>query len=293
MTFAKYSESALAQDFEATRLAEIMETPHDAPPKVLFMLTVYLDESGQETKDFVVIAGFVGTENQWESFIPEWRKGLGKRQSLHVRELYWNEPRTEQLLARLGPIPYRHGLTPVIGGVRVSDYLDLLDNPVEQLMISGYACALHPILIHVMMASGSERVKWVFEEQPYYEPVARSIFKMCDVYGAKARLAGLEFVPKSSTMLTQPADYLAYATIQHLRDPDSKKAKWCSPIRGDGKSLGLIPDREQIRTIVRFVTSAAAAETLLDTGKTVRELTADYATAGGIRNVISRTRSKN
>jgi hypothetical protein len=50
-----------------------------APSKVLFMLTVHLDESGQESPEHVAIAGFAGTDEQWKSFTPDWQKGLAAR----------------------------------------------------------------------------------------------------------------------------------------------------------------------------------------------------------------------
>lgn len=121
-----------------------MCTPHDAPPHYLFMLTVYLDESGQESKDFVVIAGFVGTNEQWDSFLPDWKRGVGGS-VFHMNRLRWKDA-TGRRLAKLALLPYKHGLRAVVGAVRVSDYWDLLKSPAEQYATEGYNIALFPVL---------------------------------------------------------------------------------------------------------------------------------------------------
>jgi Protein of unknown function (DUF3800) len=271
-----------------------MATPHDAPPKYLFMLTVYLDESGQESPEHVVIAGFVGTDEQWKSFIPDWQAALGpQRQSLHMCELRWNKPRIEGLLARLGPIPRKHGLIPVVGAVRVSDYSDMLTNDAQAILMSGYNLALYPVLIDVLQSfPETERIKWVFEEQPDHEVRARSTIEKFTAFQCQQRLSGIEFAPKHSTILTQPADYLAYATIQRLRDPDSKRAKWCSPILQGDKRLGKIVDRETIRSIANFVVSNAERATFLDTGGTSAEVSLRYGGKRQIHEALRRVAKK-
>src|ERR1017187_6926133 len=165
------------------------------------MLTVYLDESDQESSEHVVVAGFVGTEDQWSSFIPDWRSALGpQRKALHMCELRWSKPRIHGLLARLGPVPYSHGLKPAVGAVRVSDYADLLTNPVEELFGSGYICALYPIIVGVLQSfPESEHIKWVFEEQTRFEPLVRSVFENFTQLKCQERLVGVEFVAKDST----------------------------------------------------------------------------------------------
>jgi hypothetical protein len=209
-----------------------------------------------------------------------------------MRELYWNSPRTEALLARLGPIPHRHGLTPVVGAVRVSDYADLLNNSVEQLMMCGYNCALYPVIISVLQAFPRERIKWVFEEQSQHEAAARTVFERFTEFNCQERLSGVEFVSKGSTILTQPADYLSYATVQYLRDSTSKKAQWCKPIRTTVRPLGMIVDRETIRKIIGFTSSAAALQTLLETGKTADEIAIGYDSKGKVSRAIERIRDE-
>lgn len=90
------------------------------------MLTAYMDESGHEA-DRVVLAGFLGNRDQWKLFEAAWRKGLGRRRNLHMKELRWHKPeRIKELLASLAPIPYRCGLTALYSTVLASDYSDLI-----------------------------------------------------------------------------------------------------------------------------------------------------------------------
>jgi hypothetical protein len=75
------------------------------------MMTAYIDESGHEGKGWMFLAGYLGNEDQWKTFVPAWKAGLGpQRKSLHMTDLRWNKDRTKHLLKRLGPIPEGCGL---------------------------------------------------------------------------------------------------------------------------------------------------------------------------------------
>jgi hypothetical protein len=98
----------------------------DDPPRRLLMMTAYVDESGHESANWMFIAGFLGSEDQWKDFVPKWKAALGpQRKSLHMNELRWNRECTKHLLARLGPVPQGSKLTPVFGGVKYGDYAEL------------------------------------------------------------------------------------------------------------------------------------------------------------------------
>ena len=112
---------------------ELFETPHDYRLKWVFMLTAYLDETGHEGKDLVILAGFLGTAEQWEKCEADWRSGLGKRKHLHMAELRWSRPeRLRPLLSTLGPIPHAAGLQAVYSAVKIADYADLVDGTMMQ-----------------------------------------------------------------------------------------------------------------------------------------------------------------
>jgi hypothetical protein len=213
------------------------------------MLTAYLDESWDDDDGYFVVAGFLGHKGQWEWFANEWHIEVGS-DAFHMKSLSWDSPATEKRLARLGPLPAKHGLVPLSGAVRVSDYKDLLVNPLEQRMINGYSVSLYPVAIGVYRdLPANERVKWVFEQQRTYEVAAREVFASLG-WLIRDRLSGIEFVPSDSTCLIQPADYLAHAVLQNLRDPNSMKAKWTTPIFGNIAPVGMTLNRSQIREIV-------------------------------------------
>jgi hypothetical protein len=59
----------------------------------------------------------------------------------------------------------------------------------------------------------------------------------------------IEFTAHDSNMLTQPADYLAYAIAQVYADPHSLRSNLCAPIMQYDflKAIPAIPSREQVR----------------------------------------------
>ena len=78
------------------------------------------------------------------------------------------------------------------------------------------------------------------------------------------------FVPKDSTILTQPADYFVYALRQLYQDKRSKKTEWCKPIldSGGGQGVGAVMARKQVRqTIIELPYRAMEAEALRRMGK--------------------------
>ena len=122
------------------------------------MIRAYLDETGQQERDYVFIAGHIGYENQWAHFAQEWQLALGpQRKRLHMQNLRWSPNSTEKLLARLGPIPAACGLKRLVGGVRVADYEDLIPGPRARRMVTGYACALMAIGVSLMIGFISDR----------------------------------------------------------------------------------------------------------------------------------------
>jgi Protein of unknown function (DUF3800) len=237
----------------AESIHSFFETPHDRRPKSLLPLTTYVDESQQnETDRHVVVAGFCGSEPQWESFLPEWKSALGKKKALHMKNLRWGgdfgERRVTQLLARLGPIPYKHGLCPVYGAVKVSDYIDLIKGEAElEKKVCGYILCLSTIFSALTRdLPGYAEIKIICEQQDQYEPLARGLF---DSFGRivardprSAYFRSIGFIPKDDSPLTQPADFLAFAITKYLDERGSTKDLGCRPIFG-GKDPEKIPGR--------------------------------------------------
>jgi hypothetical protein len=236
------------------------DSPEDAPAGWLLMMRAYIDESGHEGKGWMFLAGYLGNEDHWRSFVSPWKTGLGpQRKSLHMTELRWNQDRTKRLLARLGPIPEACGLTPLLAGVRYSDYEDLVSGTPAAKLLKGYLACLFPLILQTLrVVPNTERLEVVFEEQREYEPFAQIVLSQLAVpdHPWKRTLDGLPklakwaFVPKGTTIMTDPADYFAFALREVWTDKTSKKSEWCQPILKSDEGIGKILRRQEVRDII-------------------------------------------
>ena len=141
------------------------------------MLTAYLDESGHETKDIVVVAGFLGNEDQWKQCASLWMQGLGRRNGLHMKNLRWTHDRVRRLLKILGPIPHECGLRALAAVIQVQDYYDLVVGTKAEQMLKGYYLCVSTIIDAILKNTPKEEtIKLVFETQDQYEMRARMVF---------------------------------------------------------------------------------------------------------------------
>jgi hypothetical protein len=208
------------------------------------------------------LAGFLGREDQWKEFVPKWRNGLGiQRKFLHMTDLRWKMDRTRKLLERLGPIPEECGLIPVLGGARYADYEDLIAGSREEKVLKAYVVCLSALVAQVLrVVPAHERLELVFEEQRQYERLTNmalhsfsdtqpSIHPWLKTKDGRPKLAKWSFVPKGSTIMTDPADYFAFALRESWANKESKKARWCASIMksGKGHGIGKIYTRKEIR----------------------------------------------
>jgi hypothetical protein len=237
------------------RVRELFATPHDHPPNWLLMLTAYLDESGHEGNT-VIVAGFLGSDTQWERCATDWRIGLGpQRRLLHMKDLRWSKHGVRNMLATLGAIPHASGLRAVMGVAPVEYYKDLVVGTLAERMAKGYYIAVIAIIDAIVKnIPKDETVKLVFEQQDEYEPSTRMIFAVHTgtTPSGLRKLSGIEYIPKDSSVLIQPADFLAFALLQGFRDRTTKKYKWCLPIlRNTQTAFGMVPDRDNLRKIIK------------------------------------------
>lgn len=228
------------------------------------MIYGYFDESGHESVEYVVIAGFFGRGECWDAFVPNWKFAMGQRKTLHMTSLRWKKDSTRRLLKRLATIPEECGLQAAVGAVRVSDYADLVADDERAVRIKGYEAALAPLVINVLRGvPKDERIEFVFEEQREYAPSIASIMELAERLDMdyKVTSEGIPkllkwgMVPKGTTVKTDPADYLAYAVRENLTNPETQKAKWSYPlIEASGHEIhGAILSRDEIR---RRITTA-------------------------------------
>jgi hypothetical protein len=246
------------------------------PPKWLFMYTAYLDETGQDTKEWVFIAGFMGKKEHWEKFIPEWKRGLGpQRKRLHMKELRFKKYRDKELLERLGPIPVNCGLEPVIGGIRVDHYSDLLlGNSFLKKFHCGFLGALMNLTVQVLRwLPGDERVEIIFEQQDRYYGLADFIFSelvrrksLPMTSDGKPKLAKWSSVPSGSTCLLDPSDYFAFATAHAHKDLNSIKAQWTQPMIesvNTVEAIGRVMNRDEARRTITALLKHMRLENIL------------------------------
>jgi hypothetical protein len=151
----------------------------------------------------------------------------------------------------------------MLGGVRFGDYEDLVSGTREAKFLKGYMSCLMPMVLQTLKGiPDDERIELVFEQQNEYEPFVNLALQFFSVPEPEApwiftrdgqpKLARWGFVPKGSTLRTDPADYLAFALREAWTDKESKKAQWCKPIlaSGKGEGFGVIVKREKIREVI-------------------------------------------
>jgi hypothetical protein len=116
-----------------------------------------------------------------------------------------------------------------------------------------------------------ERVEVVFEEQREYQPYANLAFTSSLAVSAhpwnrtkdgRPKMAKWSFVPKGSTIMTDPADYLAFALRELWTDRHSTKTEWCRPILRSGVGVGKIFRRQEIRAAISGTLVLAAYRTI-------------------------------
>jgi hypothetical protein len=243
-------------------LSSAFRIPHDFPPKNLLMLTAYVDETGQEQDDWMLIAGYMGSDEAWKSLVGPWQNAIAPRKHLHMTNLRFKRDAERRMLERAGSIPSQCGLTQIVSGVRQADYKDLIvDTPFERLLSGYFFCCAALIIITVRHLPAGERLEIVFERQDRYGWIADVALKVISEHwrspdalleDGTPKLANWRFVSKGETILTEPADYLCYAYRQISRDGASTKAAWCAPILDapDNNGGGYLLQRPEIRLIV-------------------------------------------
>jgi hypothetical protein len=216
--------------------------PHDNPPRFLLMMTVFLDESGQEQDDWMFIAGYMGTDEAWRKFPDLWSKAIGpQRQHLHMTDLRFTKLAVQRMLARAARVPKQCGLIPIAAGVRLKDYADLINFDIESILPAPYIECCKAVTIFAMRALPlGERLEVVFERQDEYAWLAEMEFdeiastvahpELLMEDGKTSKLANWRYIAKNQTVLCEPADYLAYALLQHSRNKNSVKSRWTYPI---------------------------------------------------------------
>ncbi|HKW61295.1 MAG TPA: DUF3800 domain-containing protein [Candidatus Acidoferrum sp.] len=220
------------------------------------MFAAYLDESNSNLQGKVcVVAGFIGTEPQWESFVKDWVQTLGRKKSLHMKDLRWKDG-DRDLLARLGILPEKHGLKQVASVVRNEDYSKIVKGKIRDRYANPYMLAAQMCLAQILRrVPQDEPVAIYFEEQSVYkwrvEELSESVPRL-----NPGRLLSISTLKKEHCVAFQAADYLSYATSQLREKPHGLRARWSKPILGDGDCIGVDATPEMIQFYVDTCVSA-------------------------------------
>ncbi len=228
------------------------------------MLTAYLDESGQEQDDWMFIAGYMGTDDAWGKFPVLWAEAIGpQRKHLHMKELRFTKLSIQKMLARAALVPKECGLIPIAAGVRLRDYADMLLTEADPLIHAAYMQCCRAVTIFAMRAlPENERLEIVFERQDQYGWIAEMEFhriasttdhpELLMADGKTSKLASWRFIEKKDTVLCEPADYLAYALLQHARNKNSIKSRWTYLIVAANPKSGAaaLLSRDHVRGII-------------------------------------------
>jgi hypothetical protein len=227
------------------------------------VLTLYADESGQHQDDErMFVAGYMGNDEEWKKFPDLWKQAIYPRPHLHLNRVKFRHVLEKQMLEKAGIVPKTCGLTPILGGVRIKDYRDLVRGTQEERALCGYAICIYAMVYSALrVVPAYERLEVVLEQQDRYGIYAQGVMQVIADMGdspeilmadGKPKLANWRFVPKYSTSLTEPGDYFAYALFQSWKDQTSRRSVWCKPILDahDGHGIGHIWKRDEVRGIV-------------------------------------------
>lgn len=227
----------------------------DAQTLKLAMLTAYFDESGTGSAEkLCIVAGFVGNEAQWTSFVADWILALGERKNLHLTKLRWKKRYGKIVsdLARFGAIPHHYNLSPVSVGMRHRDFIDLWKGKVRERFANPYMTCAQMCIGTVLheIAGPDDEVQFIFDRQEGRR--AQAMDRLHDVVFKIARLdprvKGIEFRPLWTTVCLDPSDYLAFAVREGEIDKTSAKARASAPILSRPVHGGILT-REQITDI--------------------------------------------
>jgi hypothetical protein len=246
-------------------IEDLCVSPIDFPAKCAAMIFGYFDESGEKGDGFVVVAGLVGRRKDWKKFLKLWRQELGDRPSLHLAEMRLGSSKATKrhgdLLLRLGSVPSQANLRAFAGSVRTVHYADKIKGTIAEIGLAGYSIALTAMVDAVLeskLLPKRERIEFTFEDQIQFAvPRAATFHSFRQVEKYKTH-HGKSRVGKDSAMekspLLEASDYLAYAILQQLIDPDSQKAKITAPILEANKPIGHVEvTRENVDYLIDHV----------------------------------------
>jgi hypothetical protein len=210
--------------------------PRDPCGRPFMILTAHYDESGtHEGSPVTVLAGFVGTTNDWVDFEIEWAKVLRKHGLTHVRAKQffhrqgqfrrWTDERCDYLWADLMYVlQERKHIFASKSVLREEDYkiFYLSDGPErKERLDTRYALCFRSFLYFLpAIKSGAMAVNFVLESGHHNAGDALRVFneiKKDRTVPWRDSIGSLSFGAKQDSCALQAADLLAYCSFQDER----------------------------------------------------------------------------
>lgn len=208
------------------------------------------------------VAGYVGDEHAWRRVEEAWPGAIAPRKHLHMNRLRFKRETERAMLLRVAAVSKDCGLTPIFGGVRQADYIDLVEGTEEERRLAGYLICCFPLIVNTLRnIPKDERLELVFGRQDRYWPLAdlavatiaqARYYPEILMSDGRHKLANWRAAPQQPEEgLTEIADSFCYALLQAYRDRTSLRAKWCQPILDahDG-GYGQIFRKKEIRPLI-------------------------------------------
>jgi hypothetical protein len=209
------------------------------------------------------VAGYLGDEQAWRHVEALWPSAIDPRKHLHMNRLRFSRESEREMLLRVAAVSKECGLTPIFGGVRQSDYFDLVEGTEAERRLAGYLICCFPLIIHTLRnIPENERLELVCGRQDRYWPLADLAIATIaqaryypDILMSDGRhkLANWRTAPQGPEEgLTEIADSFCYALLQAYRDKTSLRAQWCQPILDAHEGgYGQVFKKDEIRSLIK------------------------------------------
>jgi hypothetical protein len=241
------------------------------------VLTVYADDStDSDTYSVAVLAGYVGTAEDWDDLANEWIGVLsdstwpspvvefkasdcasGKG---HFRS--WDSAKRNELVGRLIQVITNQKYTSLIGigaGIVLEDDERRFYKKKKDLRGVGYTAAYSQFVSTVFKSISSEyeRVEFVVDEQTKVRGYAEGIFKDHRALLSKEIRSKIHLPIHGESATTPPlqvADLIAYETFRHLHNwryaPTTGQRPWMRMLREGRKHIGSYFDNRMLMRLL-------------------------------------------
>lgn len=178
-------------------------SPRQYVGKPLLMLTAYFDESGHEsTHELIVLAGFLGMAEEWETFDREWSDLLNEYELpyFHAKEMNidhgplckgWTDERMISFMDRAVSAITKRDLLGISAGIDIEAYREVIaaDPWLSRFWGSAYAICCH---LCIQRASN-----YVEGNGRYAGEKLAIVFSSNAEFGGAARLAGEKYIDRA------------------------------------------------------------------------------------------------